>query len=77
MTCVEVKAAMQASVSSLKSKRRLTRQDIKISVLIQLITRGGEAKRLHAIVKEFDDFLETSSGKRLDILLFHGCLVIT
>ena len=70
MTCGEVKAAMQSNVSSLKTKRGLKRQDIKISILIQLITRGGEAKRLHAILKEFEDFLETSNSKRLGSVYF-------
>lgn len=55
---------MQSRLSSLAKKKGSGRPDIKVSLLIQLITRGKEAKRLQAIGKEFEDFLETSSSKR-------------
>ena len=64
MTCGDVKAAMAFRLSSLSKKKVPKRPVLKLSLLLQLITRGKEAKRLYAIRKEFDDFLQTSTSKR-------------
>ncbi len=65
VTCGDVKTAMTSRLATMTTKRGGGRRpEIKLSLLLQLITRGKEAKRLQAIGKEFDDFLQTSGSKR-------------
>ena len=65
VTCGDVKTVMASRLANMATKQGGGRRpEIKLSLLLQLITRGKEAKRLQAIRKEFDDFLQTSSSKR-------------
>lgn len=66
-TSKEAEAAMIAKVKSLDSKglrHRLKKQDIKVAILLQFISKGRELKRLQKIGKEFEDFVVQSHRKR-------------
>ena len=63
----EAEQAMLAKVKSLNTKsvrRRLRKQDLKVSILLQFISKGRELKRLQKIGKEFEDFVLHSHRKR-------------
>ncbi len=64
MTCGDVKTAMAFRLGSLSKKKVPKRPVLKLSLLLQLISRSKEAKRLYTMKKEFDDFLQTSNSKR-------------
>ncbi len=66
-TAKEAEEAMMDKVHSLNSKsvkRRLKKQDLKMSILLQFISKGRELKRLQKIGKEFEDFVLHSHKKR-------------
>jgi len=59
---------MIAKVNSLNTKgvrHQLKRQNLKVSILLQFISKGRELKRLQKIGEELQDFVLHSHKKRL------------
>lgn len=65
MMCGDSQAAVIAGVTSLTRRRKFNRQEMKLSVILQFVTHGGELKKLQRIGKEFAEFVVYSKRKRL------------
>ena len=64
-TSGEVETAMTSRISSLvPSGRGFRRQDLKLSFLLHLVSKGTELKRLQKLGEEFQDFVVASQRKR-------------